>query len=121
MAQTAGPTVAAGCEQGDVARERHGTDCLCCHGTSEFGVAGSIDVGETRIAKIVVVDATGWRLEMVPNRHGNFFRDGRTEPPLFAWAIDVRGGEHAMPSPAPHGSCNRCHHAGTLIGELRLR
>src|SRR5206468_2824625 len=49
LAGCAGPSDAADsapalCEGGDAARERHGTDCLCCH-TGEFTVAGSVETG----------------------------------------------------------------------------
>jgi hypothetical protein len=100
---------AAACEPGDPARERWGTNCLCCH-SGEFSVAGSIDPSGAPVARIVVTDSVGGRAEMAPNPYGNFFRHNALVPPLTAVAYGPDGRARVMPMPAPHAACNECHH-----------
>ena len=100
------------CRSGDPARERHGTDCLCCHLAGEFPVSGSIDPRGSPVTQVFVRDALGQQLEMAPNAHGNFFRHQAMTPPLEAWVVGPRGAVVKMQGTAPQGSCNRCHQEG---------
>jgi len=102
------------CDSGDELRERHGTDCLCCH--EELSVAGSI-AGEGR-ARVLVRDARGVELAMTTNAYGNFFRHLDVTPPLEVTLVEPSGRARRMTAPAPHGSCNRCHGANTDLGPL---
>ena len=110
-------TEAAPCVDGDERRERHGTDCACCH-VDEFGVAGSIADDARPIAKVIVRDAAGLELVMTPNPYGNFFRHSRVVPPLVAGVVDTDGRARWMSVPAPNGSCNGCHREGGEPGPI---
>jgi hypothetical protein len=98
----------AGCVDGDVEKQRHGTACLCCH-EREFGVAGSVDLGGAPITRIVVQGSAGRSAEMVPNAFGNFFRHIQLTPPLAAVIYGANGQTRAMKALAPNGDCNGCH------------
>ena len=103
---TEGPRQCA--DAGDPARERHGSDCLCCHATTEFGIAGSIAPGSP-IDRIVVTDSDGNVADMAPNAYDNFFRHVSLKPPLTARVVFADGTDRTMRELAPHGSCNSCH------------
>lgn len=96
------------CVQGDKTRERHGTDCLCCH--TEFGVAGSIE-RDTRVDWVLLTDSEGRYLQIAPNPHDNFFRHAKLRPPIHATLVFADGTVRTMKQDAPHGSCNQCHGA----------
>jgi hypothetical protein len=95
------------CVDGDESQERWGTDCGCCH-QGEFSVAGSVSQ-EAAVERVVVEDAAGTRLEMIPNPYRNFFRHAPLVAPLRANIVLIDGRVRAMKRDAPHGSCNRCH------------
>src|SRR5262245_37393647 len=108
---TSQPTPNAACIDGDESRERHGTDCLCCH-AEDFSVAGSIASSPSAIARVEVTDSAGFELVMPVDPYGNFFQHEAVVPPLRARTVDVRGEVRTMTGEAPHGSCNRCHRPG---------
>ncbi|MEW5851807.1 MAG: hypothetical protein AB2A00_23660 [Myxococcota bacterium] len=109
------PDAARACVDGDVTRERHGTDCLCCH-QGQFSVAGSLELGVTPF-RVVVRDAEGRTLPMAPDPHGNFFHHHPLTAPLQAWTINRDGGVLSrMEAPVQDPSCNRCHHPGGSAG-----
>ncbi len=96
------------CAQGDKTRERHGTDCLCCHGT--FGVAGSI-ARDAGVDWVLLTDSEGRHLQIAPNPHDNFFRHVKLRPPIHATLVYANGAVRTMKTDAPSGSCNQCHGA----------
>ena len=102
-----GPT--PGCRDGDVAEQRYGAACLCCH--AEFSVAGSIDRAGPPVARVVVTDIEGRSAVSAPNAFGNFFRHFRLTPPLSAVVYGPDGDALEMRDPAPSGNCNACHSA----------
>lgn len=116
------------CAPGDPATQRHGTDCLCCHAT-EFGVAGSVALAALApaapaaltVREIHVRDTSGSELVMSPNDAGNFLQHAMPALSLEAWIVGTDGRERHMQALAPTGSCNRCHAAGTPLGELGAR
>jgi len=109
-------TTSLECTEGDPGRERHGTDCLCCHG-GDFSVAGSIAAGAPIVA-VEVDDAAGTHLVMPVDAYGNFFQHEPVAGPLRARTVDALGRVRTMVGRAPHGSCNRCHAAGLQPGPL---
>lgn len=111
-----GPT--AGCVDGDVSEQRHGSACLCCH-TGEFSVAGSVDREGPAIARVVVTDRLGQSVDVVPNAFGNFFRHRKLKPPLYPVVFGPDGRALAMQGPAPSGDCNSCHREGGSASMLR--
>ena len=101
----------AGCVDGDLERQRHGTECLCCHG-SEFTVAGSIAADSRPVRTVIVEDSQGGSAVMSPNPFGNFFRHSPLVPPLRATIVGEDGKVATMPFLAPDAACNRCHRLG---------
>ena len=94
------------CRDGDHARERWGTSCLCCH-TGEFGVAGSL-APDSGVVDIFVEDRDGRTAEMSPDIFDNFFRHRKLTPPLSTTITFADGDQRRMQA-VPHGSCNACH------------
>ena len=101
----------AGCADGDVERQRHGTECLCCHG-GEFTVAGSIATDSRPVRTVIVEDSQGNSAVMSPNPFGNFFRHSPLVPPLRVTIVGEDGKSATMPFLAPDAACNRCHRQG---------
>ena len=94
------------CRDGNPARERWGTSCLCCH-TGEFGVAGSL-APDSGVVDIFVEDRDGRTAEMSPDIFDNFFRHRKLTPPLSTTITFADGDQRRMQA-VPHGSCNACH------------
>lgn len=98
------------CAPGDPSKERHGTDCMCCHG-DKFGIAGSI-AHDAGVAWVLVTDSRNRHLQIAPNPHDNFFRHQELVPPISATVVFEDGEVRTMRTPAPSGSCNSCHGLG---------
>lgn len=103
-----GPT--PGCQDGDVAGQRYGTACLCCH-QDEFSVAGSADRDGPTVARVVVTDVEGRSVDTAPNSFDNFFGHFRLTPPLSAVVYGPTGDALPMRAPLSSGDCNGCHSA----------
>jgi hypothetical protein len=99
-------TMRDGCAAGDPEEQRRGTDCQCCH-LDQFSMAGSVSP-DAEVAEIRVSDGVNHAIAQ-PNHLGNFFRHNQLNPPLTASLVFADGRETFMETPAPHGSCNRCH------------
>jgi hypothetical protein len=102
------PLTIGPCRDGDPNDQRHGATCLCCH-SDEFGVGGSIDRTGPPVARVVVVDAHGEVVDVVPNQFSNFFRHYPLVAPFRAKVIAPDGRTLEMTADAPTADCNRCH------------
>ena len=107
-----GPDDHPECRDGDETRERHGTDCSCCH--SDFGFSGSV-ADDEGIARVRVSDSAGVSFDVAVNPYGNFFRHVELTPPVSAAVVLRDGSVVAMRGPAD-GKCNACHFEGSSLG-----
>ncbi len=105
-------------------RMRPGEACIACHSRGEgprFSIAGTlfptghepndcVGAGPDSGATIVITDANGMELTLMPNTSGNFFANGPIAMPYTAKVVTAEG-ERPMYSPQTDGDCNSCHTA----------
>jgi hypothetical protein len=109
-----------------------GAACIACHvGTEEaprFTAAGTVyptgheptDCDGTRTAQVVITDAAGRVVTLVPNAAGNFFTQTTLTPPISAKVV-ANGKERVMATAQASGDCNACHtQAGTMMAPGRV-